>query len=137
MKDVYKTFLQTTDLKSWGVCLQHYCDLLKDGGGRNKLPLPRLAEGLCIAQYTLWLASLCGEEHTEKTARQSFDQFTEAASAQDLAASADGARIRAIIAAGRGYAAIANEILDAAGVEIPLEMALITMPTPAAKQASA
>ena len=53
MEDVYTTFLQTADLKSWQACLQHYRDLLKGGGGRERLPLPRLAEGLCIAQYTL------------------------------------------------------------------------------------
>jgi hypothetical protein len=135
MKDVYTTFLQTTDLASWEACLQHYRDLLNGGGGRKGSPLPRLAEGLCIAQYTLWLASLCGEEQTAKTARHSFDQFTAAAMTQDLIVSADGARIRAIIAAGRGYTAIARAILEETRVDLPLEMTLIILPTPPAKQA--
>jgi hypothetical protein len=134
MPDVYRTFLQTTDLKSWEGCLQHYCDLLNESSGKKPFPLSRLAEGLCIGQYTLWLAWLCGEEQTEKNARQSVERFAEVALAHDLALTAKGARVLAVIAACRGYAAIAREILEEAGEEIPLEIALIILPGPPAKR---
>ncbi len=132
MESAYSKFLRTADLESWQECLQSYQALLRQS---TRISLQQLAEGLSIANYTRWLASLCGEEGAKQSADDTIDQLANIAFADRLHGSDVGVLVKSVIAAVRGYPRTAKAMLDSLNKEIPLEILLLVMPDISAKRA--
>jgi hypothetical protein len=132
MESAYNKFLRAADLETWRECLQSYQYLERQSA---QVTPRRLAEGLCIAAYVRWLASLCGNEAVEKSAGDAIDHLADSALAGDLIGSGDGVLVKSLIAAARGYHRTARAMLDSLNREIPLEILLLVMPESHAKRA--
>ncbi len=132
MESAYSRFLRTADLESWRECLQSYQDLVRQSA---PISLRQLEEGLCIAHYVRWLASLCGKEGDKQSAADIIDQLADIAFAGHMLDSEDGLLVKSVIAAVNGYPSAAKAMLDSLNKKIPLEILLLVMPDIPAKQA--
>src|SRR5262245_39965770 len=122
MDPAYSRFLRTADLVNWQASLDQYQAMVRDAQDKAAVPLARLREGLCIAQYTAWLKSLRGEDQKPGDGN-AHELFAAVANERDLTASADGVVVNSVIAACRGYTDTARSVLEAHKIEVPVEIA--------------
>jgi len=122
VKSTYSKFLHTADLESWQECLQSYRDLVCQSA---QISLQQLAEGLCVAHYTRWLASLCGEQNAKQSAKDTIDKLVDIAFTYRLNDLDDDVLVKSVIAAVRDYTKTAKAMLKSFNKEIPLEILLL------------
>jgi tetratricopeptide (TPR) repeat protein len=136
MDEVYETFLKSSDLATWGRCLDEYKARLRQQIAQGAFRAEDLARGVRIAIYVSWLSRTSRRVETEGHSRELIEQFTEAICR--LHARTPTASTRqglATLVAWRGYHKTAEAMLMELG-ELSPDVALLVTPTDQAKAAA-
>src|SRR5437867_2201277 len=135
-REAYWPFLRTADLTSWRQCLREYDHLTAPSEKSETTSLAELTEALCISIYVQWLSRLCGENEIHQQTVKNFKRLVAlAAGVNWRVPSKDAVLVKAIIAAGSGYARTGEQILGNGYDDIPLEIALLVLPESPSKRA--
>jgi hypothetical protein len=127
MAPIYSQFLRSSELSVWLACLEQYQAEAK----LRALSPGDLAEALCVAHYSRWLAYLSADDAAESHAASVFERLAPTAPMTTEASPF----CDAVLAACRGYSETARTMLQAARLPIPLEVSVLIMAAAPAKRA--
>jgi hypothetical protein len=133
----YEAFLGTCDLTAWSTSFDAFREILEGSRDvRDASPLD-IRRALTVAIYFAWLSGQCGDDEGRRRANASLDALSTTLAHAPEHVGPEAILIRAVIAAVKGYRAVAARILKGYGAPAPVEVALLAVPERSTPRAGA
>lgn len=134
MDHAYQRFLSTSDLESWSASLDVYRDVFAPATDLVAVRPADIRRALTLSLYVAWLAARCGDWAGRDRALRGLDELGARLAGQPTLEGTEGAMIRAIIAAAKGYNGTAWRLVAELS-PLPVEILLLTVPDRALRKA--